>query len=460
MNAATRIALGILAGLLAAFACADEPPRARIETRLAPTNVAVGQATHLIVDIWVTTWFLSAPELAALQADGTLITLSDESQHLQETRDGTRWFGIERNYQVTPVRAGAIAIPAFSVQVRPGPAGTIRTLSSRPLILTATAIAQPAAAASSSAEKTAANVNVAAGQSLVSTAVTLSQQLDRDPGTLKVGDSFTRTITITAAGTPAMLLPPIAFAPIAGLAIYPAPPVVENRTQERVGFVAGRRVDAATYVVQRAGTYTLPALDIAWWNPQTRTLRHSDLPAVTITATGATPRTGEFAIPAEQARQRPVFSHWQRYALIGALLALTLLIGFWLWPLLMRCRAAIAQKIALKKFRYASSERSAYRALQRAFAQRQPASIYAALCIWIARLPAPVYAGPAAFAAEQDEPRLAPLVERLQRVLFTHADTWDAATNSALRDSIARMRRGLIKASSAGISALQPLNPR
>ncbi len=48
------------------------------------------------------------------------------------------------------------------------------------------------------------------------------------------------------------------------------------------GEFTGERRETLTYLLPRAGSFTLPALGYTWWNPDTRTLESTMLEAVTV----------------------------------------------------------------------------------------------------------------------------------------------------------------------------------
>ena len=98
------------------------------------------------------------------------------------------------------------------------------------------------------------------------------------PVSAKVGDAFTRTITVRAQKVPAMLLPPPRFEDVAGIAIYPKPPQVSDEN-ERGDFI-GERVDSATYICERAGSFEIPEMSIRWWDPSNDQWQTKRFPAV------------------------------------------------------------------------------------------------------------------------------------------------------------------------------------
>ena len=106
--------------------------------------------------------------------------------------------------------------------------------------------------------------------------------MKRSSQELKVGDSIARTVTTKADGTPAMLLPPVTFKRIDGLALYPAQPSVQDNVDRRTGALSATRIDEATYILERPGDYTLPPIETAWWNARENKIERTRIDAVSI----------------------------------------------------------------------------------------------------------------------------------------------------------------------------------
>ena len=100
-----------------------------------------------------------------------------------------------------------------------------------------------------------------------------------EPGKAKAGDAFTRTITYTAPDVPAMAFPPFPVGKIDGLGIYPKDPLVLDKSER--GVLSGKRIDSVTYVCERAGDFTLPAVKLTWFDLGSHELRTIDFPAHT-----------------------------------------------------------------------------------------------------------------------------------------------------------------------------------
>lgn len=112
----------------------------------------------------------------------------------------------------------------------------------------------------------------------------LKSQWSGDPSRWQVGVPITRTLTLRAAGLTAGQLPKLAPALGQGLKQYPDEPSLKL-TKQSDG-VVGRRREKIAIMPSRAGTYTLPAIAIPWWNTATDRMEVARLPARVIHVAG------------------------------------------------------------------------------------------------------------------------------------------------------------------------------
>jgi hypothetical protein len=96
----------------------------------------------------------------------------------------------------------------------------------------------------------------------------------------RLGDAFTRTLTLSAPDVPGIVFPPLPLAPVDGLAVYPQQPVVQDQVER--GTFLGTRTQTVTYVCERPGVVILPAVHLPWWDVQQQQLLQVSLPALTL----------------------------------------------------------------------------------------------------------------------------------------------------------------------------------
>lgn len=98
-------------------------------------------------------------------------------------------------------------------------------------------------------------------------ALTVEESWSKDPSSLKVGESATRSIILSAQGVVGEQIPPLTQLAPEGLKIYPEQPRIDTNSTE-FG-VSSRRVETAAIVVTGPGRFEIPETSISWWNTGT-----------------------------------------------------------------------------------------------------------------------------------------------------------------------------------------------
>jgi hypothetical protein len=96
----------------------------------------------------------------------------------------------------------------------------------------------------------------------------------------RVGEPFTRTLTLQATGLSASQLPEINAAIPDTVRQYPDQPVLENRVS--ADSIVGIRHEKMALIPAQAGLITLPAIEVPWWDTGTGKIQYATLPARTI----------------------------------------------------------------------------------------------------------------------------------------------------------------------------------
>ncbi|WP_410963904.1 hypothetical protein, partial [Salmonella sp. ZJHZ20_0162] len=73
-------------------------------------------------------------------------------------------------------------------------------------------------------------------------------------------------LSIRALDAQALLIPAPEAAEIEGLKRYVQTPEIQPLDDGRGGVTGGLRNDTLTYVVSEPGNYTLPAIELKWWD--------------------------------------------------------------------------------------------------------------------------------------------------------------------------------------------------
>jgi hypothetical protein len=396
-----RLIVFLLAG--AEFVLAQAP---FLRVDIAPAKSMVGQPVRVTVDVLVPNFFTGAPEYPQFELNNAIVVLSEgDAQHINTTEHGVFYAGIRRTYTIYPEQSGDFTLPPAQIRVRfaahpPETAEAVLSLPPRTFRATIPLQAQ------------------GLDYFLPTTALHLTQKWNTTFKGLKAGDSFERSITVTTARMQAMFIPPLPFDAPDGIRVYVENPSVDDLKTDRGEFVEGRRAQRATYLIEKQGQYSLPAIEIRWWDLAAGRIRTSTLPAVTITAAANPEYVAEMppeAAPALVSAKKPNFwNQYKRwiYRLLSA--GVTFLVAIWIVgryasPVLVRWRA----------YRRASlnSESACFHRLARACRENRAADTYRYLLLWIAKSGRP--ASLETFLKDSADPDLSAQISNLTAALFS-----------------------------------------
>jgi hypothetical protein len=198
-----------------------------------------------------------------------------------QRRVGNRtWLVTELRYAVYPQKSGALRIPAIGFtarEVQPGRSllgarlGRRLRMASEPLEINVKSVP----------------TSFPGEVWLPARALTLEENWSIEPTSLNVGDSTTRTLTLTARGLQGSQLPPLSSVQgavnIPELRFYPDQESIDQ--SELAEGLQGRRVQSEALVARSGGTWTLPEIRVPWWNIETDRLEFATLPARTVVVT-------------------------------------------------------------------------------------------------------------------------------------------------------------------------------
>jgi hypothetical protein len=422
-------------------------PEPILEVAIDPPRVIVGQKTTLRIDVLAPNYMTSPPELPNFQVRNA-ITRQLQSVNLSDQRNGTSYAGVRFEFAIYPQEPGAYAIVDQKLTVR---------YAAEPPATREVSIAVPRIEFQAVIPDAASTLN----PFVTAKRLTIEQVIQRSSEQLKAGSSVTRVITIKAEDTPAMLLPPTRFPAIDGLAVYPAQPSLQDKTDGRTDVLSSTRTDAATYMLERPGDYLLPAIDVRWWDDAAQKVELAHLDGVTLQVAANPDAAG--ATPAGEAARRWDFGalsdlladHW----LLALLVAIPLAALAWSAPHAVRW---IAISHRQRHEAYLQSESFSFGELRQAARSHDAKRAYFALLEWLQRFEpvAPSHTMKAFIAAARD-PALDQEISTIERELFTadhDAIGWSA---SQLLRSVSAARRRLrpndARAARSGLP--QHLNP-
>lgn len=298
-----------------------------IEASLDQNSVYVQAQAILTLRIYHSVSLYDDSSLTPLQIPDARIEQLGESRTYEKAINGLRHGVIEMRYAIYPQHSGVLTIPAqvFSATLvdaqpsqdgspqGPKPGKLMRVSSTEiPLTVKAKPGSYPA------------DVPWLPARSL-----SLSESWSPEPDHAQVGDSLTRSLTLSAEGLASSQLPPLPATEINGLRRYPDQPVLSNQSGER-GLV-GSREDREALVPTRTGDIDLPSVEVIWWNTFEDHLEHTSLPARTLQVASNpslivdTPASSPLVM---SGASNEALWWWK---LSTAILACTTLLGFGLW---------------------------------------------------------------------------------------------------------------------------------
>ncbi|MDI3560110.1 BatD family protein [Bradyrhizobium sp. Arg816] len=449
-----RIWIGFIALLLggmpppqAAYAQQSVALAPIVQVTIAPQRVVVGQKITLSVLVLAPNYMTSPPELPDFQVRNA-VTRQLQSVNTSEQRDGLPYAGVRFEYAISPQEPGSYAVAGQSVRI---------IYAAEPPAAREVALALPHV----SFEAFIPGAASALRPFVSANSLTAEQDVKRSSDPLKAGDAVTRTITIRAEGTPAMLLPPQQFPSVDGLKLYPAQPTLEDKVDGRSDVMTSTRVDSATYMVERAGDYSLPSVDIGWWNVGSGKVEQARLEAVPLKGILTSAATDSASLSRSgqgwmwDSVVDFIVDNWMTVLLLAAIAAGVA----WFAP---RVARRVAAGLHRRHQAYLQSEAFAFSRLRRAIRHRDAKVSYYALLEWLSHLNAtqpPITAG--AFKAIARDPELDRQLDAIESELFGNRHNlahW--SPRRLLHQLVAARRRLRPRVRSRATTGLPPrLNP-
>jgi hypothetical protein len=257
--------------------------------------------------------------------------------------------------------------------------------------------------------------------------VSLASEWHPQASQAHVGDAFTLSVEIEADGLPAEQLPDVStlLKVPPGLKAYPDEPKLD--TSNRGDTLVGRREQSIALIADEPGRFTLPELQLRWWDTARNLPQVVRVPARTVTvlpAAAATANAARTASPAQGAARVRRFGledpwHWVTLALALAWLAT---LGGWYGT---RRRAAAVTRGSAQKTRSvpAAASRARARFLEACHANDATGARLYLLAWASAEWPRPPPAGLNGMAKLSGDSELGRLLRELDRACYA-GGTW------------------------------------
>lgn len=273
-----------------------------VDVVASPDRAYVGQqllyTVRLFFDVNLNSGSLPDPH-----ADGVDMRKLGGDTNYQTVRNGHRYQVIERRYALIPQHAGALTIPSIEFQgeaVDPGnpndPGGFFNPGG---LFGNSTPV-------TADSQETKIDVQPAPadwGKTAWLPARSLALGVEGLPSDnqLKVGQPLNLRLRVEAQGLPGDALPELSLPAIDGAKVYPDQS--STTTQDDGQWLSGRRQRSFAIFPERAGTLSIPAITLTWFDVQSGQKRVATIPAHTFTvlAANGAPAAASTAQPAPAA---------------------------------------------------------------------------------------------------------------------------------------------------------------
>jgi len=389
---------------LCELAAAQDPiVRAKLEPA---TGIIVGQPVHMVVEVLVPNYFTGSPEFPEFELENAIVVLPQERpQNVNEQINGTTYAGIIETYSLYPQQPGDFHLPPAQLTVPYAINPPKTTVAQVPLPSLTFHADLPAEARD-------------LDYFLPTTRLTMQQKWNVPLKNLRAGDTIERTITVTATKMQAMLIPPLPTAAPDGIRVYQTEPTVSDQKTDRGDFVSGQRLQTAKYFIQKEGDYTLPSIELKWWNLSTKRIVTTTLPAVHFKV-AANPDLVTELPPEPEAtvitQPQPV-NPWTKYKHWIEIASACAIITFLLVWLCRRYLPRIRHYIRVENKRRKHTEAAYFRNLIHSCQQNNPTDAYSWLLKWLTRAHRNLSLDD--FLKGSHNPDLVAEIDRLGRSLF------------------------------------------
>ena len=246
-----------------------------MESQVEPAHGYVGQQLTYVVRLYYANR-IGGDAPPPPQVDGVEVSALGKGLNYDAERGGRTYHVLEQRYALIPQHAGQVEIPPVDFQGEAADPNDPNSFFGATVPVSASAPAQTIEAKPAPADW---------GGSAWLPARQLSLSLDGWPTAQgappRVGQPLNLTMNLQATGLSYEALPALSLPPLDGATVYPDKPVTGNRQDGQ--WIIGRRQQSFAIVPERAGTLTIPATTLKWWNVLTDKMEVAQIAAHSVT---------------------------------------------------------------------------------------------------------------------------------------------------------------------------------
>lgn len=248
-----------------------------IEIRLLPEKAVPGEIRRLEIDILTKLWFLNAPVYPDIQVEGAMVIAPRSfGVNFTEHRNGVDYTGQRQEYLIFPQRQGAFLVRPIEVGlIVPGKDGFTplkASVTSAQLSFITDEFLLPQYSGSN-------QTSLLAGREF------LLEEFYTEDADIRVGDVLSRNISLQARDTLGMFLPSFgqdmpelskkATSSFPGGRLYRR--ILDLSDELNRGELTAQRTEIWEYIFEEAGEYTLPGIEVVFWDLDSKTWRSVSL---------------------------------------------------------------------------------------------------------------------------------------------------------------------------------------
>ncbi|MEW6039048.1 MAG: BatD family protein [Pseudomonadota bacterium] len=243
-----------------------------IEVDAVPRNPYVQAQTIYTVRVLYRT-NLGRAQLSPLEVPDALVQQLGDKRNFSTERNGDTYAATEIRYAIFPQKSGSLHIPPLTLdaEVQAGGRAGINPFFGRPM-KTVSLQSEPV-----ELEVRPAPAAFSGKHWLPAESVSIEETLSPDTARIEAGQPLTRTLTLKARGATVGVLPELGLAGVpAEIRRYPDQPAMGEERQG-TGLISTRQEKTAL-IPDKPGRYTLPAIEVPWWNIAAEKMEVARLP--------------------------------------------------------------------------------------------------------------------------------------------------------------------------------------
>ena len=223
------------------------------QVSLDRSSVYVQQPFRITITVLTATWYTAPLDFDNIQIPNTFMLSFDRTIPGMFTVNNRQYAGLQFYFIAFPYRSGNFSIPSIHIVAETPPVGSSQsrkvTIKTEAKNFTVKPVPE----------------NMHGENWFVAKNVFVSERWSKPLNNLKVGDIIQRTITIDAKGTLPQFIPQLSKDSLDFASSYLRDATLHD---ERNDYDAnGKLEQSVIYLLEKEGDFTIPAIPVEWWNP-------------------------------------------------------------------------------------------------------------------------------------------------------------------------------------------------